>query len=165
MGARVTECAYAAGFFDGEGSAYLARRDKQRKTPTLLVCISNTNLAVLEWHQAIWGGSICARRVVKERHRPQWQWVLAPRQAAVFLTDIAPHLRIKRDLAILALELAAEMSRPAKERVDYSQRRWDGRRWRTAPQRRPEHIDRIETIAAKMSALNARGFNAMRRAA
>jgi hypothetical protein len=163
MGAQIADAAYAAGFFDGEGSVYSASRGQgSRKSPTILVCIGNTDLDVLRWHQSMWGGSIQERPNTKPRHRVQHQWVLAPRMAAVFLSDIAPYLRIKAEVVSVALRALEMMRRPAADRIDYTGRKWDGVRWWSAPRVRPEFMAESDALYAQIRQLNARGFNALR---
>jgi hypothetical protein len=152
---------YAAGFFDGEGSVYAGIR--KGKNPIVLVCIANTHHGILMRLKHQWGGSVCARKaVVDERHRQQWQWVLAPRNAKAFLNDILPFLVIKAEVAALALEYLNEVSRPYKERRDHSALIYRGGRYWAAATCRPEYVDRLRRLHADIRALNARGYNARR---
>lgn len=165
MGATLADATYAAGFFDGEGSVYSAARGQtSSKSPLILVCVGNTNLAVLEWHKSVWGGSITERKNTKPRHRVQHQWVLAPRAAATFLQDVCPHLKIKHEVATFALQALAMMRRPHKERIDYSIKRWDGRRYWTTARLRPEFKAECDALYAQIRVLNKRGapYNATR---
>lgn len=162
MGKKVISNEYAAGFFDGEGSVYANSRNNGRQ-PTVLVCISNTHEGILKLHQERWGGSISGKQIKSERHRPLWQWVLAPKNAARFLRDVYPHLVIKREVAGYALEWIAEMERPTSEKVVYERIVRVNGTVGTRPQVLPDHRSRVDAIVAKMRTVNARGFNALRR--
>jgi predicted HD phosphohydrolase len=152
---------YAAGFFDGEGSVYAATR-RSGQSPVLLVCISNTDLNVLEAHRHRWGGSINPRKITKPNHRPQWQWVLSARMAAPYLRAIAPHVITKRRVVELGLQYVELMTLPMSERMDYSNCIRSGSRWRVAPRRKPEWAARVRAVHQAIRAANARGFNAKR---
>lgn len=56
---------YCAGFFDGEGTVYAATRRSTgksgRKSPTITVCMTNTDKNVIDLHQSKWGGSVYKR--------------------------------------------------------------------------------------------------------
>jgi hypothetical protein len=110
---------YCAGFFDGEGSVYAATRRKE--SPTIVVCISNTNLEVLEYHETKWGGSIHARKRNNLCWQQQYQWVLNAKGAFRFLTAIQPYSIVKRKIINVALEYCRLMAEtPIAERVDYT---------------------------------------------
>lgn len=84
--------AYAAGFFDGEGSVGIGI------VPGLRVTVAQTQTAPLIFMQELFGGSI------KELHRPIsgkahwkrcWHWSLAAWNASDFLVRILPALKVK----------------------------------------------------------------------
>lgn len=162
-GDNVISDQYAAGFFDGEGSVYAAMRSWNRRTssPTILVCIGNTNKAVLELHRDRWGGSLLERggkhlaRVASGKYQRQFQWVLAPRMATVYLRSIAPHLIIKKEVVATALDYLRIVGLPRCEKIDYShtvERR--GRKW-VSPMTRPEIKEELIALHAKIRELNA----------
>jgi hypothetical protein len=101
----LTDLAYFAGLFDGEG--YIGIRRVSRTgwhgngTYALQLTIANTIRSPLDEAQAIWHG-----KVVKGQgtNRPCFHWHLHGRMAAAFLQDILPYLRIKRQQAEVALE-------------------------------------------------------------
>lgn len=157
---------YAAGFFDGEGSVYAATRGKTYRNPTILVVIANTHRGALEACQARWGGSICGRSPAGERRREQFQWVLAPRAAEAFITEVYPHLIIKKEVASVALEYFKIMRIPLRERMDYSQLRpskTPGKMTRAGIMR-PEFREQIDALHRRIRELNQRGapWNARR---
>lgn len=152
--------AYAAGFFDGEGSVYAATRNKYYKNPTIVVVISNTVERPLLECQKRWGGNIyCKKQSRKPRHRDVYQWNLGPRASKSFLTAIQPHLLIKNDVVAVALEYCALMELPIRERMDYSQLRpskTPGKLTRAGVMR-PEFRARIDALHARIRELNTRG--------
>lgn len=162
---------YAAGFFDGEGSVYAAtRRRRGIPSPTLIVCMTNTNYEVLALFRSRWGGSLLQRRITKPRHRPQWQWVIAAKMATPFLRAIAPHVIIKREVVALALQYAALMALPVDDRLDYSRRvntRWNRKQgdYTSISIKRPEYAAKVIELHEQIKRVNARGFNALRRIA
>lgn len=150
---------YAAGFFDGEGSVYAAVRNRLYKNPTVLATIPNTVEEPLLLFQERWGGSICKRFQADARRKPQFQWVVAPRNARVFLRDIRPYLIIKAAVTDKALELLDLLALPASERMDYSQLRpskTPGKMTRAGIMK-PEFRKRIDAVHAEIRALNMRG--------
>lgn len=152
--------AYAAGFFDGEGTIYAATRNAgnpraKRPSPTILAMVANTERRPLALFQERWGGSM-HRTPASERKRELHQWVLAPKNAFVFLKDIRPYLIIKADLADAAIEFYTLMLRPAKERVDYSHTVFrNGRHW-VSPVIRPEFRDKLTSLHQRIRQLNMR---------
>lgn len=159
---------YFAGFFDGEGTVYAAtrtnRKDARHNRPhaTILVCVSNTNKAVLDLHREIFGGSLCVRKgknYESGNWREQWQLVLSPRKAEPYLRIIHPHLIIKKEVAALALEYLALVHLPMRDKIDYSKlkRTKDGTKWTTIKTLRPEHAEKLLVLHAQIRALNKRG--------
>ena len=158
--------AYAAGFFDGEGSVYVARRNT-RPSAVLMVCIGNTHLGVLQEHKDRWGGSIQKRKMVNPNHRQQWQWVLSTRQTRPFLEAIRPYVIIKHEVVELAFKYLELMEMPAGERRDYShtivrEAKHGGKRLRSSPRLRPEWVARRDKVITAIRTINARGVNALR---
>lgn len=148
--------AYAAGFFDGEGTIYSASRNNS-KSPTIIVCITNTVAAPLEAMQAKWGGSIYLNKSPGGRRRPQYQWTLCSRMAKPFLQAIRPYLMIKHEVVDLAIQHRTLMELPHRERVDYSNTVQRAGRLRTAPIMKPEFRAKIDDIQNQIRALNIRG--------
>src|SRR3972149_6363917 len=100
---------YMAGFFDGEGYICIYRRkpSKMSNTPAhyLVVGINNTNYSILEWFNKSYIGTFRLLRASrKPSHKDQWAWLLWSGRAKVFLQDILPYLKIKKQEAITALE-------------------------------------------------------------
>lgn len=112
MSNRVTviDVAYTAGFFDGEGSVAMTYQDSRRGTRSYgcHTSIMNTDRAILEWHQALYGGRIYAHEFKNKpaNWRAGWQWHISEQAACErFLIAIRPYLRIKGPLADNALRL------------------------------------------------------------
>lgn len=154
---------YMAGFFDGEGSVYAAtRRAHANKTPTVTVCITNTNLAVLQAHKSAWGGSLSPRKL-RPRNQRQYQWVLCAKQAYYFLSAIVPHLIIKKEVVTVALALCELQRRPPRERMTYETVRRRGRNW-VSPRVKPEHANAVWAMHSQIRNLNSKAcpMNALR---
>lgn len=96
--------AWAAGFFDGEGSVGVYKTGKSWLTPC---SVGNTDRASLEFLQERWGGTIYDNPVQKGCHLPCWKWVCTD---TAFLRAIRPYLLIKGDQVDLYLEFRATVS-------------------------------------------------------
>ena len=114
------DCIYAAGLFDGEGSAVLTirkvknRNDAARPYRSVVLCasIANTYLPVLVWVKERWGGTISGTvRSRAQDRRPCFIWNTNSKNAGLFLADIAPFVRIKRDQVENALAFQATKRR------------------------------------------------------
>lgn len=96
--------AYAAGFFDGEGSVFISPPRSNRGF-TVEVSIGQKSRPVLDWIAANWGG-----KVTKMSRKDAFIWRTSSKTAGVFLSDIAPYLQVKRRPVELALQLQATKS-------------------------------------------------------
>lgn len=99
------DLAYAAGFFDGEGSVSIMKSIATKTTSHLrmVVQIGNTNLDVLEYLQIMFGGWIHTR--VREGNRKtQYVLLLHSRQAESMLKQIKPYVKVKVKQIDLALD-------------------------------------------------------------
>lgn len=96
-----TDCAYAAGFVDGEGHIYITPTSHVRSDGTgregyqCMVGVTQQNLAPLRWMQERWGGAIVAKQSGFSK-RPCWRLQLSARQARKFCEDMLPFLQVKR---------------------------------------------------------------------
>lgn len=95
---------YCAGFFDGEGNvtiheakAKLGRLNQNSKF-SLVTAIANQNVEVLIECQKRFGGYLYAYGSSKVYH-----WILANIHAAIFLREIHPWLKIKKEEALLGI--------------------------------------------------------------
>lgn len=126
---RQTRVAWAAGFFDGEGSV---------GTPTrrhINISISQVDPRPLAIVKELFGGKIffhdsAGVRRNGDRWKPQWRYHLSGYQASVALREMLPYLIVKRDSAELAIEMARTMrptrkGRPSKLSAEETARRED----------------------------------------
>lgn len=89
----LTDAAYLAGLIDGEGTITLSRRNRN-KYRALVVTVSNTELGILQYVQAITGvGKITNKRIAKPTHTPSFTYQVGNRQALDILGQIAEYLR------------------------------------------------------------------------
>ncbi len=109
------DLAWAAGFIDGDGSIAIARDWPSRRMVnphhSLFVRVGNTDLAVLEELQRIFGvGSIFQQDKRKHpdsyNHLPFYSWTVRSLQAAKILVGVFPFLRVKKRQAEEALDFA-----------------------------------------------------------
>lgn len=93
------EKSYLAGFFDGEGNINICKG-------TLQVSVAQVDREIVDYIKARYGGSITKR--FHSLKNPKWhdayQWNTKTRKARIFLEDILPYLRFKKEKAIAAIE-------------------------------------------------------------
>lgn len=103
-----TDLAYAAGIIDGEGCIHI-RQAVIRSTGVLrygMECqVAMTDRRVVEWLHEYFSGSIHHHKFGVPWRKDQWVWLVAARKAQSFLQQVLPYLKLKREQAILALEL------------------------------------------------------------
>lgn len=100
------QLAYAAGFFDGEGScaAYLGA-GYNGKGLIYKTSITNTHLPVLEWHKECFGGGILHRTKRQAHHKDAWDWQLTTLKAYLYLEAIFPYLQVKKENVAYMLQI------------------------------------------------------------
>ncbi len=135
--------AWAAGFFDGEGSVVAGIRVdvRGRMRATFTVQAAQTVEAPLLEIQQRYGGGISFKRSNNPKHREQWVWRASGLQAVGFLEDTLPYLRVKGGAAELGLQLASLLHRQG---------------WKVSEE---EHAQRI-TIVRSIQALSTKGRKA-----
>lgn len=105
-----TDAAYIAGFIDGEGSIGLrTAHSNDGKTPnyTLRMRITNTNLEVLAWIQAIVRqGSIRKIKMYQFNKKQGYEIYWGGRVARNILVQIQPYLKVKALQAKIGIEFA-----------------------------------------------------------
>ena len=117
------ERAYAAGFFDGEGTVTIRTElRKTCKTHVLQIAIGITDRAPLEWMSERFGGNIRGPVIrASERHKPIYFWQLSAAKAGTFLEEVRPYLLLKAKQADIALELrrikGSQGVRPSDEQI------------------------------------------------
>ena len=99
-----TDLAYAAGFFEGEGSIsfYLTRPHKNKAgnmIPSFLgnVVIGNTDKFVLDWFHAMFGGNVNKRdpKFQKLGTKDIWTWQLFGHKAKAWLKLVLPYFKLE----------------------------------------------------------------------
>lgn len=120
--------AYAAGFFDGEGSVILHRSSRvslrgqdNHSRYHLRITVTNTHLGALQLLKERWGGGIHNSRTSTHRvagtTRIVYWWSVNSRQAATFLRDVLPFLVVKQEQARVGIYFQFHMSSRGKARV------------------------------------------------
>lgn len=110
---------YIAGFFDGEGTILITRRyDNNRGCRYYLsVRIANTCLEILNDCMLVWGGYIYTVKKAQTHHKQAYCWYINNAKAEIFLNDIFPFLRVKKDEAKIALLFRKKQIELNKERL------------------------------------------------
>lgn len=111
----VAELAWAAGFFEGEGSVRINSATRRNHT-ALMALVPNTDESLVRFFLERWGGSIQGR-AAQGRRRRFWRWTCSSRMAARFFRDILPYVvspRIRAKIE-LALEFQLQKSRPGRQ--------------------------------------------------
>jgi hypothetical protein len=106
---------YLVGIFDGEGCITTAQSGE--RLPHVHVQVTISTREIVECLQREWGGSVKDRRAISGR-RQLFVWRLTGRAAEPMLRVIAARGLIKREQAILALQLIA-LSGPSGGRGTY----------------------------------------------
>lgn len=108
------DLAYAAGIIDGEGSISIsvAQPNYGRNSPYyyVLVKVGNTDLVLVNWLRKSFGGSIQTHEYNNSKWKTLYTWSLSTQQAARFLEDILPYLKLKWEQAEIALNLCSVTS-------------------------------------------------------
>ena len=110
---------YLAGFIDAEGCLMIAR-SKDRRYPRpqyrARVCVSNTNRAILEDVQRAYGGILVNQAARKAGWKTAYQLVWGDRMEEQVLPLVVPHLRLKREQAMVILRLIRHKKRTRQGR-------------------------------------------------
>ena len=124
----VSEAAWGAGFFEGEGSVRISKPAKPNKNlGYLCVDIPNTDRMLVRWFSLRWGGKLTPYERNGNR-RPYWRWRVYALEARAFLGDIKAHIVSTRVLEKVQLAFdyqdqksaARGRTRPA----DYEEIQW-----------------------------------------
>jgi hypothetical protein len=109
---NLSDLAYCAGVFDGEGCVTLTR-DKEL-TYRLRLKITSTEYSVLAWIQEHFGGTIILSRKETDNNKESWDWYCKTEDQIVFLFGILPYTIIKRAQIIEALNYHFEKQNGGK---------------------------------------------------
>lgn len=88
--------AYAAGFFDGDGTCNIGHGGNNNDLVHVIVGVTQKDRECLDWLVEHFGGTI-----VRERDR-YWRWT--PKSKEAFLREIAPYLVLKKERVTRLLE-------------------------------------------------------------
>jgi hypothetical protein len=126
-----TTLAYLAGIIDADG--YVSAQRSMHAGRLYYGCkvgIAGTDRQPHDLAASIWGGTVRRYQPTGDRaaHRPQFQWSRCGESARPVIEAILPYLRVKRDRALLALELQdmiGESRCPADEAFPWAPAGWD----------------------------------------
>lgn len=139
------DLAWIAGFFDGEGCIVIRLGVKSNHYNHMVyVGIGQVEKGsfLLQQLYKVFGGSICFHKSKNNKHGNKYSWGIGAQKAIKFLLTIYPYLRLKKQHALLAVEL--------HETGDY----------RGTKMQIPLEIYCLrETIAEEIRYLNKRGSN------
>lgn len=117
------EIAWAAGFFDGEGSISI-RRGKLSASPYgrrnygIYIRVAQVDRSPLDQLTRIFGtGSVSQSRKYTETRAPYHDWCAAGSSAGMIIARMLPYLTVKRERALLALELQQRIAGSRKGRA------------------------------------------------
>jgi hypothetical protein len=106
----VIEWAQAAAYLDSEGCITICRSKntgskRSQIYHAFLICISNTDMRLIDWLVKTFGGWVCddRSRAIRLKKRVCYQWRVTRRDSRWFLEGIKPHLIMKTDQADLGL--------------------------------------------------------------
>ena len=101
---KISDVAYIAGLFDGEGCVSYKQYNRQRKhnkkpypTWQIRVEIAMTDKAVIEWlHETLgFGWSAEKKYHTKPKYKRQWRWCCGYRDALIFAKLLWPFAQVK----------------------------------------------------------------------
>lgn len=107
-----TAVAYLAGMIDGEGTVgiYEARSTRSlRISHYVQVTVVNTDLALMDWLTATFGGRVDRRRDPSRNptHKQPYAWRVHGPNAAALLEAVEPYMVIKSEQVAVARQLLA----------------------------------------------------------
>lgn len=130
-----SECAWAAGFFEADGTMRI-NKPTARNLGALLVSVVNTDRDVLEWFQQRWPGYLRRATGLRDDQRPAYLWVIAARRAARFLLAIQPYIvrthvraRIEHCLWFQGQKRAGAGGVRGQAQFDYAEQQWNAYWW------------------------------------
>jgi hypothetical protein len=118
---KTTDIAWAAGFFDGEGSIQICRNQPNRDDGGhfyLRIEVGQVRRLPLDAFVKLFGGTI-RTRARKNGLADVHIWLLSGAKAAAALEQMSPYLKLKKRHAQLALTF--QVRRPGRGRILYQQ--------------------------------------------
>lgn len=133
--------AWAAGLFEGEGTATLLNGGRKNYVRSMIQ-LTSTDREVLEPFMRMWGGRTRSVGFKSANAREAWTWIAEGERMMAFLLDVGPHLRTTRVKAKFDLLLAVQDERrPGSRDPDYTERMQAHRVVMRALNRRGRHHD------------------------
>jgi hypothetical protein len=103
--------AWAAGFFDGEGSVFVeiskSKNTRRGVRNLLTVSVTQTSIPCLSLFKERFGGSIAAITKSRRNHMNNsvcYMWRVRSKNAVAFLEIVAPYVVVKKEQVELALQ-------------------------------------------------------------
>lgn len=149
---------YIAGIIDGEGSIGTTRTGKYRNVVGRVV-VANTDSRLLYALQTVHKGTISIRpRGAKDGWKPFGSIAWSCRQAEYLLEKVLPFLIIKKEQALICLELIRMRDKSKQERFDYVKSPIQIFQNRVVVQLKPEIRRKEEYLTTELRRLNKRGI-------
>ena len=106
------ELAYIAGFFDGEGSAFIStpKQVNGKRYKKVVAKISQNDKEILLWIASLFGFGNIYENGISTSGNMNHFIVFNYRQARTFLTAIEPYLRIKKENVTNILDLEGRLN-------------------------------------------------------
>ena len=101
---NVSDAAYVAGLFDGEGSVYIKRMDQMKhkrpgkpvhKVWVIRMEMAMTDKEVIQWCHELFGCGHFGERKVKPGYKRQWRWGVSHRDALYVAKILRPYAQVK----------------------------------------------------------------------
>lgn len=96
---RLTDIAWAAGIFDGEGTGGLwpyKQRGGVITKPEMALSMT-CEKTIRTFHEVVGVGTVYTLKLREEHHKPQWRWAVAYRGALAVAQLFFPYAVTKRD--------------------------------------------------------------------
>ena len=117
---NITELAYFAGFFDGEGCVAIYKKK-------YVVSLTNTDVRPLKKVQEMWGGFINVQKKENRRFAIQdiFRWQVYGHNARPFLEAIRPFVLVKREQIDIYLSVLDVLPKKANGKRGHSGNLWN----------------------------------------
>ena len=101
---NISDAAYVAGLFDGEGSVYIKRMDQMKhnrpgkpihKVWVIRMEMAMTDKDTIKWCHELFGCGHFGERKVKPGYKRQWRWRVSHRDAVYVAKILSPYAKTK----------------------------------------------------------------------
>lgn len=117
---------YFAGLFDGEGSvSILACKSGKKHYPKLVLQLTMINEILIRLIHATFGGYVYTIKRQTTAHNTPYKWMAESKVAGSVLTQLLPHLILKKRQAELALEFLSTATKSRRISPEVWSRRWE----------------------------------------